>query len=167
MPGIEFDYPVNSTNNVTILDETRAIPKTDVIQSLIVIEIICVMWFLIEFLIRFVCCPNKLEFFKSILNWIDFISVVPYVVWILLIDYSVVPGVRNILRMLKILVVFKIARFSFSLKSFGSLVTHASRELAIIFVYLTVGVVFYSTILYYSEKDNFNTKFTSIPATFW
>ena len=100
-------------------------------------------------------------------NWIDFISIVPYFIWIVMLNFDFSSNQKNILRTLKILVVFKITRFSESIKSFGLLITSAKKELVILFVYLTVGIVFYSTILYYSEKDEPLTRFTSIPATFW
>lgn len=140
--------------------------RASIITAYASIEIICITWFLIEFIIRFISCPSKLKFIKSFLNWIDFASIIPYFVWLLLSDISLVPTAKNILRMLKILLVFKVTRFSSSLKIFGQLIVTSSKELGILFIYLTIGIVFFSTILFYCEKD-INGRFSSIPAAFW
>lgn len=38
------------------------------------IEYVCITWFTLEFGIRYLVAPNKIKFFKSILNWIDLIA---------------------------------------------------------------------------------------------
>jgi potassium voltage-gated channel Shab-related subfamily B protein 2 len=44
---------------------------------------------------------------------------------------------------------FKITRFSASLKSFGSTLKASSKEFGILVVYLAIGVIFFSTIVYF------------------
>ena len=127
---------------------------------------ICITWFLIEFILRFICCPNKMLFMKSPLNIIDFVSGLPYLVLLILSDH-ISGSSRNILRMLRILLLFKITRFSTSLKAFVNCLIYSSKEFVILFVYSCICVVFFSTIIFYCEKDEDGSSFTSIPATFW
>jgi hypothetical protein len=127
---------------------------------------ICITWFLVEFIIRFICCPNKMIFMKSPLNIIDFVSGLPYLVLLILSDH-ISGSSRNILRMLRILLLFKITRFSTSLKAFVNCLIYSSKEFVILFVYSCICVVFFSTIIFYCEKDEDGSSFTSIPATFW
>lgn len=73
---------------------------------------------------------------------------------------------RDILRMLRVLLLFKITRFSSSLQSFVRTLVNSGKELGILFVYVSIAMVFFSTIAYYCEKDD-NPQFSSIPAAFW
>jgi hypothetical protein len=41
-------------------------------HPLSIIESVCMAWFVLEFLVRFLFCPSKLGFVKSLINWIDF-----------------------------------------------------------------------------------------------
>ena len=64
------------------------------------------------------------------------------------------------------MLLFKISRHSDSLKSFGQTLMNSYKELMSLFVYLTIGVIFFSIIVFYCEKDK-NPLFVSGPASFW
>jgi len=56
--------------------EENDIPAFD--DPLFVIETICVVWFTSEVAVRFAAAPDHLAFFRSLMNVIDVVSVVPY-----------------------------------------------------------------------------------------
>ena len=43
----------------------------------------CVMFFSADFLIRLVVWPGKLSFIKSVLNWLDFLAILPFFIMII------------------------------------------------------------------------------------
>lgn len=43
-----------------------------------VIEICCIIWFILEFLVRYVFCFYKFYFFKNIMNFIDIVVIILY-----------------------------------------------------------------------------------------
>ena len=43
-----------------------------------ILEAICITWFTAELILRAVTCPSVKEFCKSPMNWIDFLSVFPF-----------------------------------------------------------------------------------------
>ena len=43
----------------------------------------CVMFFSADFLIRLVVWPGKLSFLKSVLNWLDFLAILPFFIMII------------------------------------------------------------------------------------
>lgn len=73
---------------------------------------------------------------------------------------------EKILNTLRILLMFKMVRHSSSLKSFIKTMQKSSKELIVLLVFLLIGMMFFSTILYYCEYGN-NPAFDSIPAALW
>jgi len=43
-----------------------------------IVETVCVIWFTVEFLLRVVSCPSKLQFIKNVMNVFDLMAIVPY-----------------------------------------------------------------------------------------
>ena len=44
------------------------------------VDYACLGIFTLEFLIRILCCPSLTEFAKSPMNWVDFASIFPFYV---------------------------------------------------------------------------------------
>lgn len=142
-------------------------------SAIYTVEVICIVWFTFEFIIRFVSSPNKWQFLKGLLNIIDFVAILPF--YINLIVASVTPD-KNIdgiakslllIRMLRVLRVLKLARHSSGLQVLGLTLQKSWRELFLLNLFLTIGVTIFSGFVYYAEKEVEGTKFKSIPATFW
>jgi len=47
-------------------------------EPLFVVETVCVVWFTGEVALRFAAAPDHLAFFRSLMNVIDVVSIVPY-----------------------------------------------------------------------------------------
>uniref|UniRef100_A0A1I7WE03 Ion_trans domain-containing protein n=1 Tax=Heterorhabditis bacteriophora TaxID=37862 RepID=A0A1I7WE03_HETBA len=75
--------------------------------------------------------------------------------------------VVRVLRVLRMARVFKLARYSSSLQTFGHTLQSSITELSMLSMFLLTGIVFFSTIMYYLEKDEQYTDFYSIPAGCW
>jgi hypothetical protein len=134
-------------------------------QTFNILEILCVTWFYFEFTIRFLSCPNKIKFLISPLNWIDFISILPYFIW-LFVDNQLLPDFKNILRTLRILLIFRATRFSSSLRMFGHFFRASLHEFTMLSIYFVLGIIFFSSCMFYLEKD-LNGRFNSIPNAIW
>ena len=69
-------------------------------------------WFTVEFLVRFLSCPDHCKFIKSFMNIIDLLAILPYYLAPLMNQLQSVKQVGQVLRILRIMRVFKMARHS-------------------------------------------------------
>lgn len=150
---------------------TREISDNEHIK---IVEDICVIWFSLEYLVRFWASPNKWKFIKGPLNIIDLLSVLPFYINLVLLKTAEkntqMQDARRAIQVLRIMRVFrvlKLARHSTGLQSLGFTLRNSYRELGLLMLFLAIGVMMFSSLVYFAEKEVHNTNFTSIPAAFW
>ena len=141
-----------------------------------ILETICVSWFTLEYVLRLWCAPDKIKFLKRPLNIIDLIAILPFYIHVLLIEVVTrhhndslhsLRKVVQIFRILRILRIFKLARHSTGLQSLGYTFKHSYKELGLLMLLIALGVVLFSSLVYFVEKDDNAEMFRSIPAAFW
>ncbi|CAB3397969.1 unnamed protein product [Caenorhabditis bovis] len=143
---------------------------------LTILEYVCISWFTFEYLIRFIIYPRKKQFIKKTLNIIDLSTILPFYLELCLPLFGIESRLKEftgamlvvrVLRVLRMARVFKLARYSTSLQTFGHTLKSSITELSMLSMFLITGIVFFSTIMYYLEKDEPHTDFYSIPAGCW
>ncbi|CAJ0577057.1 unnamed protein product, partial [Mesorhabditis spiculigera] len=144
---------------------------------LVMLEYICIAWFTFEYAVRLLVYPKRWEFVRKTLNLIDLLTILPFYMELCLPLAGVHSGklkdltgamlVIRVLRVLRMARVFKLARYSTSLQTFGHTLRSSITELSMLSMFLLTGIVFFSTIMYYLERDEPNTDFYSIPAGCW
>lgn len=102
------------------------------------------------------------------MNWIDFGAILPFYVNLLIKTSNIKTiVVLRVVRLIRVFRIFKLSRHSYGLQILGHTLRSSCSELFLLAFFLSIGVVIFSSIIYYAEKDIANTKFTTIPASFW
>lgn len=164
---------INGTN-VTMVQMVSGYDKWG--DPFFIIETGCIVWFSIEFILRFASCPSKCRFVKSFLNIVDFVAIVPFY-----INLGVGEGedgaegkssatslaILRVLRLVRVFRIFKLSRHSKGLQILGKTFTASVQELCLLVFFLAIGLVLFSSAVYFAENEVEDTQFTSIPTGFW
>uniref|UniRef100_H3DC32 Potassium voltage-gated channel subfamily A member 2 n=2 Tax=Tetraodon nigroviridis TaxID=99883 RepID=H3DC32_TETNG len=168
-----YRYPLNSIFNATEVYESSYF--TD---PFFIVETLCIIWFSFEFLVRFFACPSKAGFFGNIMNIIDIVAIIPYFITLgteLAERREDSPGgqqamslaILRVIRLVRVFRIFKLSRHSKGLQILGQTLKASMRELGLLIFFLFIGVILFSSAVYFAEADEPQTQFDSIPEAFW
>ncbi|XP_051946870.1 potassium voltage-gated channel subfamily A member 10-like [Xyrauchen texanus] len=142
-----------------------------------IIETACIIWFFFELSVRFLVCPSKQKFFNNIMNMIDIVSIIPYFVTLITeivtstnksnTGQNMSLAILRIIRLVRVFRIFKLSRHSKGLQILGQTLKASMRELGLLIFFLFIGVILFSSAIYFAEVDDPNTQFASIPDGFW
>ncbi|XP_043248692.1 potassium voltage-gated channel protein Shaker isoform X4 [Colletes gigas] len=186
LPEFKHYKVFNTTTNGTKIEEDE-VPDTK--DPFFLIETICIIWFTFELSVRFLACPNKLNFFRDVMNFIDIIAIIPYFITLgtviaedqEAIDLPKAPvspqdkstnqamslAILRVIRLVRVFRIFKLSRHSKGLQILGRTLKASMRELGLLIFFLFIGVVLFSSAVYFAEAGSENSFFKSIPDAFW
>ncbi|XP_076471031.1 potassium voltage-gated channel subfamily A member 1-like [Babylonia areolata] len=174
LPDFKHYRVMNATDNTSreSLHEDD-IPKFN--EPFFIIETCCIIWFTFELLVRFASCPEKLGFFKNIMNCIDIIAIIPYFITLGTVvadeskgsNQAMSLAILRVIRLVRVFRIFKLSRHSKGLQILGQTLKASMRELGLLIFFLFIGVILFSSAVYFAEADADQTHFRSIPDAFW
>jgi hypothetical protein len=126
-----------------------------------------VVWFTVEMIVRLFAYPSLFIFFSSALNIIEFTSLSIYYITMYMPRNEVISYIRMFGRIMRVFTYLRIARHTTGLQTLSDTIKYSRKEITFYIFYLFLGVLTFSNICYAFEFKQPDTKFTSIPATFW
>ncbi|KAK7805586.1 hypothetical protein U0070_025911 [Myodes glareolus] len=152
--------------------------STSFTDPFFIVETLCIIWFSFEFLVRFFACPSKAGFFTNIMNIIDIVAIIPYFIT-LGTELAEKPedaqqgqqamslAILRVIRLVRVFRIFKLSRHSKGLQILGQTLKASMRELGLLIFFLFIGVILFSSAVYFAEADERESQFPSIPDAFW
>jgi potassium voltage-gated channel Shaker-related subfamily A protein 1 len=172
LPEFKHYRVVNGTDNGTSIEEDD-IPKFN--EPFFIIETACIIWFTSELLVRFASCPFKFNFCRNMMNIIDIVAIIPYFITLgtVIADESksnnqaMSLAILRVIRLVRVFRIFKLSRHSKGLQILGQTLKASMRELGLLIFFLFIGVILFSSAVYFAEADSEESHFKSIPDAFW
>uniref|UniRef100_A0A914XT16 Uncharacterized protein n=1 Tax=Panagrolaimus superbus TaxID=310955 RepID=A0A914XT16_9BILA len=168
------DFQVAAKKSKTSLNVTL---EREPHPILIQVEYVCIIWFSLEYFSKMLVTPNRWATFRQLLNIIDLLAILPFMIEmglkIIGIDTEQLQDLKGaflvirILRVLRVIRVLKLGRYSSGLQMFGKTLHASFRQLGMMAMVVMTGVIFFSTLVYFLEKDDPTSGFHSIPAACW
>ncbi|XP_007449420.1 PREDICTED: potassium voltage-gated channel subfamily A member 3 [Lipotes vexillifer] len=140
-----------------------------------VVETLCIIWFSFELLVRFFACPSKTTFSRNIMNLIDIVAIIPYFITLGTElaerqgngQQAMSLAILRVIRLVRVFRIFKLSRHSKGLQILGQTLKASMRELGLLIFFLFIGVILFSSAVYFAEADDPTSGFSSIPDAFW
>lgn len=159
------DNSLATTQATALISTTPIIPSVSIKDEFFLIETICTIWFSIELVMRFYAAPDKKAFMKQMGNIIDLFSILPYFMQIT--DTSAKFSILRIIRLVRVFRIFKLAKHFKGLQILAHTFKASANELMLLMIFIIIGVILFSSTLYFVEMDTVKSDFHSIPDGFW
>jgi len=155
---------------VTFVLESEAVSETGILYGMGVLgflekfELISVVIFTVEYLVRLACCPcgryGPLSFVLAPSNIIDLIACLPYWIQQALGGGSGL-GFMRIIRLVRVFRVVKAGKYSSGLAMFSGALRASVETLAILLFTISLAVIILSSLMYLVEGEVGNPNSTS------
>ena len=133
--------------------------------------------FLLNPCYRFAGAAQKCAFLKDTMNIVDVLAIAPYFVTLIIFEsmpegednegFNEIRRIVGVFRIMRILRVFKLARHSKGLQSIAYTLKTSYKELALLVLFMSMGVLVFASLIFFAEKEEEETPFVSIPVAFW
>ncbi len=163
--GVIFDNLIQTTIVVSLISfSVETLPELSIAtrQALKIIELVSIIIFTTEYLLRIYVAENKLQFIFSFFGIIDLLAILPFYL-------SMGIDLRSLrsIRLLRIFRLLKLARYNKAIDRF-KIAFGLMKEELIMFLFLAIILIYFSGVgIYYFEHEAQPESFTSIFHSLW
>ncbi|GFO37299.1 potassium voltage-gated channel protein shaw [Plakobranchus ocellatus] len=171
--GIPYQTTTLRSTTTTLPAQWRDTFSSRIHPSLFYIDIICLVFFSVEYLVKFVCASPRCQFVTSLTAVFDVLAILPDYIEIMLFIFfpsllmSGNTGIIDFMPFLRLMRAFRIFRLIRRVPGLWIMMytLRASfKELSLMLVFLLVGTLLFASIIFFVDDPK---VFTSIPHGFW
>ncbi|CRL02319.1 CLUMA_CG015389, isoform A [Clunio marinus] len=151
LPEFKHYKVFNTTTNGTKIEEDEV---PDITDPFFLIETICIIWFTFELSVRGE--EDTLNLPKAPVSPQDKST-----------NQAMSLAILRVIRLVRVFRIFKLSRHSKGLQILGRTLKASMRELGLLIFFLFIGVVLFSSAVYFAEAGSESSFFKSIPDAFW
>ncbi|KAG7455932.1 hypothetical protein MATL_G00246380 [Megalops atlanticus] len=176
LPGLKED----PEGHLQVIGNSTFYYKPNILTDpFFIVETLCIIWFSFELIVRFFACPSKAAFFKNMMNTIDIVAIIPYFITLgtelaedqdgkeVKGEQATSLAILRVIRLVRVFRIFKLSRHSKGLQILGQTLKASMRELGLLIFFLFIGVILFSSAVYFAEAEERGSHFNSIPDAFW
>lgn len=160
-----FAYFIQALILISILTfsiETIPSLSPETREILRISEIICVVVFTIEYILRIIVADRKLKFIFSFFGIIDLVAILPFY-----LAFGVDLRSLRAIRFLRLFRILKLVRYNRAMNHFSRAMKTAKEEIQL-FIFITLMLIYFSAVgIYYFENQAQPEHFTSIFDSLW
>ncbi len=149
------------------------------------VEIVTIVFFTFEYLVRLATTPDVKMFLKSGLNFVDMVAVMPYFIQLVfeavtdtedinaqkdlktMAQVSKLSHVLKVVKLLRIFRILKLARHSTGMRAFGFTLRQCYQQASCILLFIAMGIFTFSALLHSAERETEGSPISSIPYAWW
>jgi len=164
-PSKVFDLTIQALIVISLIAfavDTLPDVSPTVRQCLRYLEVITVAIFTVEYMLRILVAPDRIRFIFSFYGIVDLMAIAPF---------YLVPGLdlrsARVFRMLRLIRILKLARYSVALRRMHRALLIAKEELVLFFL-VTISLLYFAAVGIYSfENDAQPEAFQSVFHSLW
>jgi voltage-gated potassium channel len=163
--GVYFDYFIQFLiilSAVTFSIETLPNLSDSTREILHYIELVCVIFFTIEYLARIYVAEEKLRFVFSFFGLIDLFAILPFY-----LSFGVDLRSLRLMRLFRLFRLLKLVRYNRALRHFVEAMKLAKEQI-VLFMGVTLILIYFSAVgIYYFENEAQPEHFSSVFDSLW
>ena len=139
------------------LEDEEESAYTDILD---VVDGCTMIFFTLEYFVRFISAPHKFKFLKNPMNMIDLLAIIPLYLSMAieqLEDWEIIGKAGKtirLVRLLRIIRIFKLVRHFAGLQALVQTLSEAYRELGLLLFLIFLSILLFAVLIYYAEKDS-------------
>jgi len=138
----------------------ETMPELDSVPHYVwsLVEVFCTVVFTLEYSLRLIVCgvvgTTVWRFLRTPMNLVDLAAILPFYLWLGMqhIQITKALGILRTVRLVRLFRVFKLGRYSSGLQLMTVALKNSSHALWVLSFFLGMGVVLFSSAVYYVEK---------------
>jgi len=160
----------NLTDHTTVRISIIRLIANPVSWWLIAIDYITLIWFIVDFTVRFVCSPDKRAYLMKLDNALDIFATLLLIVDIIL-NFYITSFFIHSFQVVRVLRLFRLLSYHPGLRVIILSITKSAEVLNLLLLVLFILSILFGAFIFFAEKlatsDPNNNLFISIPDALW